>query len=194
MPRLLIRLAFGCALALPAVPSLAAQSAAHVGLQGVLHESRSAVGDPLGVSAQLDITAREWLDVRFSYGVSRGAGQRFAPCGDPAINCAPRQVNIDTRLTTAGVALPMRLGRRGPLEWRLVPRLDGHGVDGTALLGASLGLEARYRRSPDSRLEWLAAADVSGTSELPATADRPSYDGALRRFSLGVRYRFYTRR
>ncbi len=194
MMHTLLRLVVGSALALATASTLGAQSAAHLGLRGVLHSSRSAVGDPVGVSAQLDFTARTWLDVRFSYGVSSGSGQRFESCGDPAINCAPRQVDIDTRLTTASVALPVRLGRSGPLEWRFVPRLDGHGIDGTALLGASLGLEARYRRSPDSRLEWLAAADVSGTSELPASADRPSYDGAIRRFSLGARYRFYTRR
>jgi hypothetical protein len=195
MTRPLVHLLAGCALALIAVPTLTAQSAAHLGVRGVVHSSRSAVGDPVGASAQLDFAARQWLDVRFSYGVSRGSYLGFAACDfTPGGNCLPVERRVDTRLSTVSVALPLRLGRRAALEWRLVPRLDGHGIDGTGLVGASLGLEARYRRTPDSRLEFLASADVSGTSELPATADRPSFDGALQRFSLGARYRFYTRR
>lgn len=189
-----MRLALGAALVLAIAPAVSAQSAAHVGAHGVVHSSPSAVGDPVGVSVQLDFAARERLDVRFAYGLSSGLRRGFASCGGPEFNCMPVAVDITTRLTTISVALPVQLAKRGALDWRMVPRLDAHGIDDTALLGASLGLEVRYRRSPDSRLHILAGADRSRTSELPATADGPSYSGSLTRVSVGARYQFYTRR
>lgn len=192
MPQPPIRLALHGALVLGTATAMSAQSAAHVSAHGVVHSGASAIGDPVGVSVQLDIAAQERLDLRFSYGVSSGRRRAVGFCGVPP--CMPVAEDLNIRLTTMSVALPMRFATRGVLDWRIVPRLDAHGIDDTALLGASLGLEARYRRTPGSRTELVASADASRTSELPATADRPTYAGSLTRVSVGARYRFYTRR
>lgn len=189
-----VHIARALAVTLVAATSLAAQSAAHIGVRGVQHAGPGGYANPRGVSAQLDVTARERIDVRFTGGVASGSRRRFDSCGGPSFNCVPVEVELDTRLTSFGFALPVRLSRPGTLDVRLVPGLDGHSLDGSILLGLSLGLETRYRRSLASRLEFVAAADVSRTNDISIVADAPSYDGALTRFSVGVRYRFYARR
>jgi hypothetical protein len=160
----------------------------------VLHAGPTDGQQLTGASAQLDFTARARLDVRFHAGVANGSGQGFEDCGDPTVSCAPREVQVEYRRTTVGLALPVRLTRRGALDLQLVPGLEGNRFAESTQFGLSLGLETRYRPSPASRLQIVAAADISRTGEFLGAADAPSYDGTLTRFSVGARYQFYTRR
>lgn len=195
MPHACVRLTVGSLLAITVATALGAQSAAHLGVRGVLQTGPTGVQRLFGASTQLDFTARERLDVRFHAGVASGSRRGLAGCPlDPSLNCTPREVHIDNRRTTIGVALPVRLTRRGALDVRLVPGLEGHRLDESPQVGVSLGLESRYRRSPASHLEFVAAADVRRANELGLSADAPTYDGAFTTFSVGARYRFYTRR
>jgi hypothetical protein len=189
--RLIAALAATMTSALPVL----AQSAAHLGVRSVVQTGPSGAPRLLGASTQLDITARERLDVRFHVGVAGGSRRVLGGCPlDPAVNCAPREIQVDLRRTSVGVALPLRLVQRGAFDWRVVPGLDGHDIDGSVLLGASLGLEGRYQRSLNSRFMLVAAGDMNRTSALGITAGGPAYRGTFTRVSLGARYRFYTRR
>ena len=181
------------ALALLSLPTaLVAQASAHLGVRGVLHRE-AVLGNPVGGALQLDFGARERLDVRFTLARAGGTRETFEPCGDINLNCLPRAISASTQLTSVGVALPVRVLQRTRLSAHVVPELDGLSTDGTIHVGAGLGLELRYRGSVTSPIELLGGISRSRLAELGATADAARAD-QLTRLSVGVRYRFYTRR
>ena len=188
------------------VPVLAgAQAPIHLTARGTAASSGS-FDDPVGLAAQLDITASPRVDVRFGYLLSRGSGALDVACPrDPGL-CASRRVPREQTVHSASFAVPVRLGQAGPVEFRFVlgVRLDRaqrrYGIDplgepfppdARTTFGGEGGLEARWYLLEDGRLQLVGGLDLGSASGVAETFRDSQLEpnAGLARLSIGARLR-----
>lgn len=170
---------------------MSAQSTVHVGVRGTVHRAAS-FGDPVGGAVHVEFVGTGRTALRLSAGRAAGEATTFEGCGDPNVNCLPRQVTVATRLTTFELAFPWRLWRRNRLETVLIPEFALHDLNGSRVYGMGLGGEARWRITKASPVELLAGVSVSRLSRVAIEADAERLN-RFARVSLGARYRFALR-